>query len=252
MLGPGQRRLEAAAVGAFVAHGSADDAGAVLVADDAALGAVQRGLQKVGVVGKGLVPVLNVVLPQLVFRAVHLRCAVALVVGLGDDQKTVLVTQLVEHGGVGVVGGADGVEVIFLDHPQIPLHVFQRDHRTGDGIGVVAVDAPELDGVAVEIDLVVLNGDLPEAPAVHDGLLGAFQHQCVQVGLLGIPQGRLADGQQCLMGEGAAGFHGLGVPLATTLFSALSSVMETGTVSAVNLKRMRSAASAPSRRLVTK
>ena len=44
----------------------------------------------------------------------------------------------------------------------------------------------------------------------------------------------------------------LGVPLATTLFSALSSLMETGTVSAVNLKRMRSVASEPSRRLVTK
>ena len=149
MLGPGQSSFEAAAVGTFVAHGPADDAGTVLIPDDTPLGAVQGCFQEVGVVGEGLVPMLHVVLPQLIFGAVHLSSTVAFVVGFVDDHEAVLVTQLIEHGCVGIVGGADGVEVEFFDHLQVPLHVLQGDHRAGDGVGIVPVNATEFDGVAV-------------------------------------------------------------------------------------------------------
>ena len=149
MLGPCQRRFETAAVGTFVTHGPADDAGTVLIPDDTPLGAVQGCFQEVGVVGKGLVPMLHMVLPQLIFGAVHLSRAVALVVGFVDDHEAVLVTELIEHGGVGIVGGANSIEVILLDHLQVPLHMLQGDHGAGDGVGVVPVNATELDGVAV-------------------------------------------------------------------------------------------------------
>ena len=200
VLGPGQGRLEAATVGALVAHGPADDAGSVLVPLDAALGAFHGGLQELGVVGKGLVPVLDVVLPHVVLTAVQLGGAVALVVGLVDDQEAVLVAQLIEHGSVGVVAGADSVEVVLLDHPQIPLHVLYADHGASDGIRVVAVYAPELDGGSVEIDLHTLHLDLPDAHPVRDDLILTFDEHGVEIGLLGIPQGGLGDGQDRLMG----------------------------------------------------
>ena len=217
VLGPGQGRFEAATVSTFVTHGPADDAGAVLIPDDTPLGAVQGCFQEVGIVGKGLVPVLHVVLPQLIFRAVHLSGTVAFVVGFVDDHETVLVTQLIEHGSVGIVSSADGVEVEFLDHLQVPLHVLQGDHRTSDGVGVVAVDAPELNGVAVQVHLIIFNVNLTEAPAVNDDLIGTLQNQGVQVRLFGIPELGFADVQHCLVGEGAACFHCLGCALGDQL-----------------------------------
>src|SRR5699024_1341029 len=54
VLGPGQRRLEAAAVGTFITHGPADNGGAVLISLDAALGAVHSCFQEVGVICEGL------------------------------------------------------------------------------------------------------------------------------------------------------------------------------------------------------
>ena len=99
----------------------------------------------------------------------------AFVVSFVDDHKAVLVAELVEHGSVGIVAGANCIEVVFLDHPQIPLHVLDADHRAGYGIGVVPVDTPELDGAAVEEHHVVLNVDGPEADAVGDDFVGSFQ-----------------------------------------------------------------------------
>ena len=121
VLCPRQSRLEAAAIGTFVAHGPADHTGAVLIPDHTPLGAIQRRFQKVGVIRKGFIPVLHMVLPQLVFRTVHFRRAVALMVGLVDDHKSVLVAELIEYGGVGIVSGANGIEVVLLHHLQIPL-----------------------------------------------------------------------------------------------------------------------------------
>ena len=209
VLGPCQSRLEAAAVGAFVTHGPADDGGTVLITLDAALGAVHGSFQEVRVICKGLVPGLYVVLPDVIFLAVQSGSAMAFVVCFVDDHEAVLVTQLIEHGRVGVVAGADCVKVILLDHSQIPLHVLYADNRAGNGIGVVTVDTAELDGVAVQEHHVVLNVDLPEANAVGDDFVRGFQKQGVQIGLLGIPEDGVLHGQNCLMSKSATVLEGL-------------------------------------------
>ena len=64
----------------------------------------------------------------------------------------------------------------------------------------MAVYAPELDGGSVEIDLHTLHLDLPDAHPVRDDLILTFDEHGVEIGLLGIPQGGLGDGQDRLMG----------------------------------------------------
>ena len=102
-----------------------------------------------------------------------------------------MVTKSIELCIIRIVAGANCIEVVFLDHPQIPLHVLDADHRAGYGIGVVPVDTPELDGAAVQEHHVVLDVDLPQADAVGDDLVGSLDEQGVQVGLLCIPKNRL-------------------------------------------------------------
>ena len=92
---------------------------------------------------------LYMVFPQLIFGAVHFCGAVTFVICFINDHKAVLVTELIEHGCVGIVGGTDRIEIVFLNHLQIPLQMLQRDHRAGDGVGIMAVDTTELNGVAV-------------------------------------------------------------------------------------------------------
>ena len=85
--------------------------------------------------------------------------------------------------------------------------MLDADHRAGYGIGVVTVDAPELDGAAVQEHHVVLNMDGPEADAVSNDFVGSFQDQGVQVRLFGIPEGGILHREDCLMGVGTAIKH---------------------------------------------
>ena len=200
VLGPGQRCLEAAAVCTFITHGPADNGGTVLISLDTALGAVHGCFHEIGVICKGFVPGLYVILPDVVFLAVQSGSAVAFIVSFVDDHEAILVTQLVEHGSVGIVAGTNCVEVKLLNHPQIPLHVLDADDGTGNRIGVVTVDTTELDGAAVQQDHVILNMDCTEADTVGDDFVRGFQQQGVQVGLLRIPEGRILNCEDCLMG----------------------------------------------------
>ena len=205
VLGPCQRCFKATAVGTLVAHAPYEDAGAVFISLDTALSAVHGGFKKLGVICKGLVPVLHMVFPAVVLAAIELGCAVAFVVCLVNDHEAVLVAELIEHGGVGVVAGADGVEVVLLDYLQVALHVFNADDRPGNRVGVVAVYAAELDGAAVEEDLIVLYLYLSETDAVSDDLVLAFNKQGVEVRLLRIPE------------DGACNFHHQLVAVAAAL-----------------------------------
>ena len=87
VLGPGQRCLEAAAVCTFIAHGPADNGGTVLISLDTALGAVHGCFHEIGVICKGFIPGLYMILPDVVFLAVQGGSAVAFVVSLIDDQE---------------------------------------------------------------------------------------------------------------------------------------------------------------------
>ena len=125
----------------------------------------------------------------------------ALDVGLGTDINAQLVGQIIEDLVVGIVGGADGVEVILLHQGQVGEVVLIVERMTGLQIGVVAVDAAEDHLAAGDLHLLVTGGvdvdlvDLTEADPLHHGLhdlAGAvlqLQHQGVQVGGVGEPLG---------------------------------------------------------------
>ena len=204
MLGPGKGCLEAASVGAFITHGPADDRGAVLVTLDAALGAVHGCFQKFGIICEGFVPGFHMVLPDVIFLAVQRGSAMTFVISFVNDEKSVLITQLVEHGSIRIVAGADGIEVVLLDHSQIPLHVLDADDGAGYGIGVMTVDTAEFDGVSIQENHVVLDVNLPEADAISDDFIRGFQKQGVQVGLFGIPESGVLNREDCLMGVSTA------------------------------------------------
>ena len=146
------------------------------------------------------------VLPDVILLAVQGGGTVAFVVGFVDDHEAVLVTQLVEHGRVGIVAGTHGVEVILLDHPQVPLHVLNADDGAGNGIGIMTVDTAELDGASVQEYHIVLNVDLAHTDAVGNHFVGGFDQQGVQVGLLRIPQNGVLDHKHGLVGVSTAIF----------------------------------------------
>ena len=191
---PPQGLLKGAAVGALVAHGPHHHTGPVLVPLDAFAHPVADGLHPLRPVGDGLVPAAG---PDsvAVLPVVQRPGAVGLHVGLVDDQEAIGVAELVKLRGVGVVAGADGVDVVLLHQDQIPLHVRTGDRGAGDRVGVVAVDAPELDGRAVEIDPVVRDVDLPQTHPVGDGLPRRLQHQGVEVRVFRAPEDRVRHWQ---------------------------------------------------------
>ena len=208
LLGPEERRLEGAAVGALVAGGPGDDAGAVLLAVDAQPHAVDGGLGPLRVVGDGLVPVLDLVVPGGVGQEAALG-AVALVVGLRHDVEAVLVAQLVEARVVGVVGAAHRVDVVLLHQAQVPQHVLQVDDGPGGRVGVVPVDTAQGDGPAVEVHDGGAHRDFADAHPVGDDLVGRGDDQGVEVGVLGAPQVGGLDGEPGAMGVAVVAGEGL-------------------------------------------
>jgi len=110
---PAAGGLEVLAVAALVAQGPHHHGGGVLVPHHVALRAVHNGLHKLGVVG-GVGVVVAVV------AGAHFGGhAVALHVRLANDVEAVLAAQLDKPGGVGVVAGANGVDVVALHQAQV-------------------------------------------------------------------------------------------------------------------------------------
>lgn len=159
---PCQRFFKRAAVGALVAHRPDDDAGTVLVTLHAAAGAVYGGLGELRVVCDGLVPVLDVVGPAFVAFAIVFGCTVALVVGFVNDKEAVLVAELIEVRHIRVMAGADGIKVVLLIMSR-SFRLLKANGISRDGIGFVAVHTMELDGLAVDINLIVGNVNLADA-----------------------------------------------------------------------------------------
>ena len=174
---PCQRFFERAAVGALVAHRPDDDAGTVLVTLHAEAGAVYGGLGELRVVCDGLVPVFNVVGPAFVVLAIVFGRTVALVVGFINDKEAVLVAELIEVRHIRVMAGADGIKVVLFNHEQVFFRLLKANSISRDGVGFVAVYTVELDGLAVEINLVVGNMNLTDAHTVRNSLVGRVQHK---------------------------------------------------------------------------
>ena len=101
----------------------------------------------------------------------------ALVVGFINDKEAVLVAELIEVRHIRVMAGADGIKVVLFYHEQVFFRLLKANGIAGDGVGFVAVYTVELDGLAVDINLVVGNMNLTDAHTVRNGLAGRVQHK---------------------------------------------------------------------------
>ena len=122
---------------------------------------------------------------------------------LADNIEAQLACQLVEPGGVGVVAGAYGVDVMLLHKEHIPKGLLPADGIAGDRVAVVAVHAPELDVHAVEVHNVVLYLDPPKAHLLLDNFIAGGEHKGVLRRVLGVPEDGIVDGEAELIGGGA-------------------------------------------------
>ena len=118
----------------------------------------------------------------------------AFIVRFVDHIQTQFVTELVEIRGVRIVAGADGVEVVFLDHEQVLQHLFRGIHGARHGVGFVAVNAAKLDRRSVQQQNAVPDTDAAEAHALPDDFMLRVNHQGIQVRRLRVPEERVPDG----------------------------------------------------------
>ena len=88
-----------------------------------------------------------------------MRLAVTLV----HDVHAYGVAQLVPARTVGVVGQPDGIDVSLLHQAQVLQHQLLSHDAGAVGVVLVAVDATELDGAAVDEQLAATDGQLAEA-----------------------------------------------------------------------------------------
>ena len=146
---PGQSGFEAASICTFVAHTPDNNTGTVLIPLYAELDAVQSSIHIFRVVRKGHIPSLYMAVPIVVVLAIIGRGTMGFKIRLIDHQETVLITKLIEHRCIGIMAGTDRIEIMLLDHLQIPLHVFDRDHGTSDGIRIMAIHTSEADGLTI-------------------------------------------------------------------------------------------------------
>ena len=166
---------------AFVAVGPHQHAGVVLVADHAALDAVEDRLVENRVqrdVG---------VFVHAVRAGLH-RSAVALDVRLGDHIEAVFAAQLQKPRGVRVVARAHRVDVVLLHQDQVALRLLAADRVAGHGVAVVAVHAAQLDLHAVEVEHAAADLDLREADLLLDDLVRRREAERVLHGVLRVPK----------------------------------------------------------------
>ena len=113
--------------------------------------------------------------------------AVRFQVRLVDQVDPVTVTELVPLGVVGVVTGADGVDVVALHQLDVLHHPFGRHVLPGVRIELVPIDAVKADRLAVQQEAAVPDLDLAEADAralgFNQSAAGVFerQHERVEV-----------------------------------------------------------------------
>ena len=131
----------------------------------------------------------------LLLRAVAVRFDI----GLIQHVEAILVAQLVPFGHIGIVAGADGVDVVLLHQRDVLNHPLARDHLAVIRIEFVPVHTLEHQLLAIEQHLIASDLRLPEADAPRNGLDhvagGIFQgdQQCVEIRRLGRPLLRIAN-----------------------------------------------------------
>ena len=138
---------------------------------------------------------------------------------LVNDVDAVPVAQAVEKALVGVVAGADGVDVVPLHGHNIQLGFLLGDTASPGGGELVAVHPPEEDAPAVEQHQAVLDLEPAQAhrfpyclrqyavPVEH------FNHQFVQAGLFRAPEPGAVHRQNCLLHCREGDFSACNLPL---------------------------------------
>ncbi|MFT6862178.1 MAG: hypothetical protein ACJAVK_000733, partial [Akkermansiaceae bacterium] len=172
--------LEADAIARFVAEGPHDDGGVVLDGMNHVGDAIKMGGGPGGVFGERF------------FFVAH---AVGFDVRFGDDVEAVFVAKFVEAGIVGIVGGADGIDVELLHELEVQAHAGFGDVVAGVRIVVVAVNAFDEDGLSVDEELAIFDFGRFESDLVGVEMGGLFpkfadaHDEGVEVGLFGRPRG---------------------------------------------------------------
>ena len=200
LFGPSEGPLEGDAEAALVAHGPDQDAGAVAISDDHGAHSVQRGLYKGRVVRDAHVSQAHP-LRVILFIKIQRRRPVALIVGFVDHIQADEVAELVKPGNIGIMAGADCVEIVGFDHAQVQKSLVHTADRAREGIGFVAVDAAESNRRSIQSQYAVFDLHFSETDLFGDDLTAGIHDQRVQIRLLGIPQARVLHGNAYLAGD---------------------------------------------------
>ena len=176
----GVHRADVAAIAALVAHRPHDDARVVALLHHQALNTVDVGRLPCRVVGdqSDIADILE---------------AVALHIGLGDQHDAVLVAQLVEARVIGIVRGADRVDVVLLHELQVAAHAIEAHGAALVIVVIVAVDAMHLKVSAVEVDMIALDRHLGKPLAMRNVLADLvavvdLKRKVIEEGVLGVPE----------------------------------------------------------------
>ena len=183
-------RLNDPAAGGLVAAAPHQHARVILVALIGGVHAVEQDVEPVHPVAGQRVVLRLVPLEHLIPDAMGLHIV------LVDDVQAQLVAQGVERAVVGIVAGADGIDVVALHRQQVAADHLRACGAAELGAVVVPVDALEHHAPAVELHDAVADLEAAEAHALAHELAGRAvrkargQLQRVQVRVLGAPQAR--------------------------------------------------------------
>ncbi len=93
-------------------------------------------------------------------------------VGLIDHVQAVLIAQLIPSGLVGIVAGADRIDIVLLHEPDIPHHIFFRHCPASPYVELVAVDSLKDDPFSVDAHDPFSQFKMPEAHGLRNHLHG--------------------------------------------------------------------------------
>ena len=135
---PFQRFFDGAAVSTFVTHRPDHDTRTVLFSFHAAFYSVYSCFDIFRVIGKCFIPTFAFVFKFVVF-VINFTRTMAFIIRFAYYVETIFVTKLIEIRCIGIMTGADRIEVMLLHHFHVLFHLFNTDHWTCDRIGVMSV-----------------------------------------------------------------------------------------------------------------
>ena len=124
----------------LVAHRPYHDGRVVFIAGIQQSGPIHKGLPESLVVGH---------LREAGILAILVDGAMAFLIRLVNHIEAVPIAQLDKNGGVRIMRGADGVDIVLLHQGQIPHHMLLRNGGAVKRAAIVAIDSAELHALPV-------------------------------------------------------------------------------------------------------